>query len=223
MDVIDTINMNIQDVQRIYNTTKSYDASNSPSSADLQNMKVLARRNAITMDRYITLEDFETAVYEQPYVFQAVVKDWKYSDYVNEPYIVKVWAVNTLGESLGELTREKLKKELMSKAIADVTVHVLEVESVDFNIDVDVVLTLDNETARERLRSEIASYLYMTYRAENMSFGRDISYSLMTSRVKAYSPYIKDVVVRTPNKDIEVGNIQFPKLGKVTVRVVEEL
>ena len=215
--------MNIQDVQRIYNTTKSYDASNSPSSADLQNMKVLARRNAITMDRYITLEDFETAVYEQPYVFQAVVKDWKYSDYVTEPYIVKVWAVNTLGESLGELTREKLKKELMSKAIADVTVHVLEVESVDFNIDVDVVLSLDNETARERLRSEIASYLYMTYRAENMSFGRDISYSLMTSRVKAYSPYIKDVVVRTPNKDIEVGNIQFPKLSKVTVRVVEEL
>ena len=63
----------------------------------------------------------------------------------------------------------------------------------------------------------------MTYRAENMSFGRDISYSLMTSRVKAYSPYIKDVLVRTPNKDVEVGNIQFPKLGKVTVRVVEEL
>ena len=79
-------------------------------------------------------------VYEQPYVFQAVVKDWKYSDYVTEPYIVKVWAVNTLGESLGELTREKLKKELMSKAIADVTVHVLEVESVDFNIDVDVCI-----------------------------------------------------------------------------------
>ena len=45
----------------------------------------------------------------------------------------------------------------------------------------------------------------------------------MTSRVKAYSTYIKDVLVRTPNKDIEVGNIQFPKLGKVTVRVVEEL
>ena len=223
MDTIDTINLNIQDVQRIYNTTKSYDASDSPSSADLQNMKVLARRNAVTMGRYITLEDFETAVYEQSYVFQAVVKDWKYSDYVNEPYVVKVWAVNTLGESLGELTREKLKKELMSKAIADVTVQVLEVESVDFNIDVDVVLSVDNETAKERLRTEIISFLNTTYRAENMSFGENISYSLMTSRIKAYSPYIKDVVVRTPSKDIEVGNIQFPRLNKISVRVVEEL
>ena len=223
MDTIDTINMNLQDVQRIYNTTKSYDASDSPSSADLQNMKVLARRNAVTMGRYITLEDFETAVYEQSYVFQAVVKDWKYSDYVNEPYVVKVWAVNTLGESLGELTREKLKKELMSKAIADVTVQVLEVESVDFNIDVDVVLSVDNETAKERLRTEIISFLNTTYRAENMSFGENISYSLMTSRIKAYSPYIKDVVVRTPSKDIEVGNIQFPRLNKISVRVVEEL
>ena len=223
MDTIDTINMNIQDVQRIYNTTKSYDASDSPSSADLQNMKVLARRNAVTMGRYITLEDFETAVYEQSYVFQAVVKDWKYSDYVNEPYVVKVWAVNTLGESLGELTREKLKKELMSKAIADVTVQVLEVESVDFNIDVDVVLSVDNETAKERLRTEIISFLNTTYRAENMSFGENISYSLMTSRIKAYSPYIKDVVVRIPSKDIEVGNIQFPRLNKISVRVVEEL
>lgn len=223
MDTIDTINMNLQDVQRIYNTTKSYDASDSPSSADLQNMKVLARRNAVTMGRYITLEDFETAVYEQSYVFQAVVKDWKYSDYVNEPYVVKVWAVNTLGESLGELTREKLKKELMSKAIADVTVQVLEVESVDFNIDVDVVLSVDNETAKERLRTEIISFLNTTYRAENMSFGENISYSLMTSRIKAYSPYIKDVVVHTPSKDIEVGNIQFPRLNKISVRVVEEL
>ena len=223
MDTIDTINMNLQDVQRIYNTTKSYDASDSPSSADLQNMKVLARRNAVTMGRYITLEDFETAVYEQSYVFQAVVKDWKYSDYVNEPYVVKVWAVNTLGDSLGELTREKLKKELMSKAIADVTVQVLEVESVDFNINVDVVLSVDNETAKERLRTEIISFLNTTYRAENMSFGENISYSLMTSRIKAYSPYIKDVVVRTPSKDIEVGNIQFPRLNKISVRVVEEL
>ena len=223
MDTIDTINMNLQDVQRIYNTTKSYDASDSPSSADLQNMKVLARRNAVTMGRYITLEDFETAVYEQSYVFQAVVKDWKYFDYVNEPYVVKVWAVNTLGESLGELTREKLKKELMSKAIADVTVQVLEVESVDFNINVDVVLSVDNETAKERLRTEIISFLNTTYRAENMSFGENISYSLMTSRIKAYSPYIKDVVVRTPSKDIEVGNIQFPRLNKISVRVVEEL
>lgn len=223
MDTIDTINMNLQDVQRIYNTTKSYDASDSPSSADLQNMKVLARRNAVTMGRYITLEDFETAVYEQSYVFQAVVKDWKYSDYVNEPYVIKVWAVNTLGESLGELTREKLKKELMSKAIADVTVQVLEVESVDFNINVDVVLSVDNETAKERLRTEIISFLNTTYRAENMSFGENISYSLMTSRIKAYSPYIKDVVVRTPSKDIEVGNIQFPRLNKISVRVVEEL
>lgn len=223
LDTIDTINMNLQDVQRIYNTTKSYDASDSPSSADLQNMKVLARRNAVTMGRYITLEDFETAVYEQSYVFQAVVKDWKYSDYVNEPYVVKVWAVNTLGESLGELTREKLKKELMSKAIADVTVQVLEVESVDFNIDVDVVLSVDNETAKERLRTEIISFLNTTYRAENMSFGENISYSLMTSRIKAYSPYIKDVVVRVPSKDIEVGNIQFPRLNKISVRVVEEL
>jgi len=223
LDTIDTINMNLQDVQRIYNTTKSYDASDSPSSADLQNMKVLARRNAVTMGRYITLEDFETAVYEQSYVFQAVVKDWKYSDYVNEPYVVKVWAVNTLGESLGELTREKLKKELMSKAIADLTVQVLEVESVDFNIDVDVVLSVDNETAKERLRTEIISFLNTTYRAENMSFGENISYSLMTSRIKAYSPYIKDVVVRTPSKDIEVGNIQFPRLNKISVRVVEDL
>ena len=223
LDTIDTINMNLQDVQRIYNTTKSYDASDSPSSADLQNMKVLARRNAVTMGRYITLEDFETAVYEQSYVFQAVVKDWKYSDYVNEPYVVKVWAVNTLGESLGELTREKLKKELMSKAIADVTVQVLEVESVDFNIDVDVVLSVDNETAKERLRTEIISFLNTTYRAENMSFGENISYSLMTSRIKAYSPYIKDVVVRTPSKDIEVGNIQFPRINKISVRVVEDL
>ena len=223
MDVINTINMNIQDVQRIYNTTKSYDASDIPSSSDLQNMKVLARRNAVTMGRYITLEDFETGVYAQPYVFQAIVKDWKYSEYVDEPYVVKVWAVNTLGDSLGELTREKLKNELMSKAIADVTVQVLEVESINFDIEVDVVLSLDNTTARERLKTEIKHYLEMVYRAENMNFGETISYSMISSRIMAYSPYVKDVRIANPTKDIKVGKIQFPKLNKVKVNLVEEL
>lgn len=223
MDVINTINMSIQGVQRIYNTTKSYDSADVPSSSDLQDMKVLARRNAVTMGRLITLEDFETALYKNPYIYSAVVKDWKYSDYVDEPYIVKIWAVNNLGESLGELTREKLKKDLMSKAIADVTVQVLEVENVNFDIDVDVVLSLDNATARERLRTEIKNYLSTKYRTEVMGFGETISYSLLTSRVQAYSPYVKDVRVKTPNKDIKVGNIQFPKLGNVVVNLVDEL
>ena len=60
--------MSIQGVQRIYNTTKSYDSADVPSSSDLQDMKVLARRNAVTMGRLITLEDFETALYKNPYI-----------------------------------------------------------------------------------------------------------------------------------------------------------
>ena len=111
----------------------------------------------------------------------------------------------------------------MSKAIADVTVQVLEVENVNFDIDVDVVLSLDNATARERLRTEIKNYLSTKYRTEVMGFGETISYSLLTSRIQAYSPYVKDVRVKTPNKDIKVGNIQFPKLGNVVVNLVDEL
>ena len=56
-----------------------------------------------------------------------------------------------------------------------------------------------------------------------MGFGETISYSLLTSRIQAYSPYVKDVRVKTPNKDIKVGNIQFPKLGNVVVNLVDEL
>lgn len=222
-DTIDTVNMDIADVQRIYNTTKSYGAVDNPSSLDLQNMKVLARRNAITMGRYITLEDFELGVYKQPYVYTAVVKDWKYPDYVNTPYTVKVWAVDYNGDSLGELKKQELKNHLESKAIADVSVEIIEVVNVNFDIEAKIVVQAADLNSREKIRQDVQNYITMLYRAENMSFGDRISYSLLNSRILAYSDAIKDVQVISPAADVKVGNIEFPKLGKVNIKLVEEL
>lgn len=222
-DTIDTVNLDIADVQRIYNTTKSYGAVDNPSSIDLQNMKILARRNAITMGRYITLEDFELGVYKQPYVYTAVVKDWKYPDYVNTPYTVKVWAVDYNGDSLGELKKQELKNHLESRSIADVSVEIIEVVNVNFDIEAKIVVQAADLNSREKIRQDVQNYITMLYRAENMSFGDRISYSLLNSRILAYSDAIKDVQVISPAADVKVGNIEFPKLGKVNIKLVEEL
>lgn len=222
-NVLDTIDLVLDDVVRIYNTTQTYGATDEPTTDDLQGMKLLARKKAVTMGRYITLDDYKQGVDEEPFIFQSVVKDWKYPEYVNQPYLVKIWAVDTMGNNIGDEYRKIVLDKLYSKCDADMTIEFSDVENVDFDISVDLVLSARTVSEKEKIRSDIVDYLNRTYRPENMSFGENISYSLLTSRIKAASPFVRDVVVNVPSGDIEVGNTQFPKLRSVSVRVVDRL
>ena len=221
-NVLDTIDIVLEDVVRVYNTTQTYGATDEPEGDDLQGMKLLARRKAVTMGRYITLEDYKQGVDEEPCVFQSVVKDWKYPEYVNQPYLVKIWAVDTMGNSIGQEYRKIILDKLYSKCDADMTIEFSDVENVNFDLSADVILSVRTNSEKEKIKQEITDYLNRTYRPENMSFGENISYSILTSRIKAVSPYVKDVLVTVPSEDIEVGNTQFPKLRSVSIRVVDK-
>lgn len=221
-NVLDTIDIVLEDVVRIYNTIQTYGATDEPEGDDLQGMKLLARRKAVTMGRYITLEDYKQGVDEEPCVFQSVVKDWKYPEYVNQPYLVKIWAVDTMGNSIGQEYRKIILDKLYSKCDADMTIEFSDVENVNFDLSADVILSVRTNSEKEKIKQEITDYLNRTYRPENMSFGENISYSILTSRIKAVSPYVKDVLVTVPSEDIEVGNTQFPKLRSVSIRVVDK-
>lgn len=222
-NILDTINMPLDHVVRIYNYMKSSDAKNAPTGSDLQKLKPLARENARTMDRYITVEDFKTGVLMQPMVYQAIVKDWKDLDYVQEPYTLKVWCVNNIGEPLSQDSKDEIKKHLLSKSIYDITIYMLDPLNVDFDISIKLVTDLENQSDIEALKQSIIFRLQEYYGYLALTFGEDISYSLLTSRIRAVSPHIRDLQVVTPNNDIKVGPLEFPRLKNISINVVDRL
>ena len=217
---LDTIDTALDDVQYIENREKTTGGTDEPNLSDL---KLLARRNAITMDRYITLYDYETAVNMEPYILKSVVKDWKYPEYVNEPYLVRIWAVGPDGEQLNKIDKEKLKEKLLSKGNVEVSVEVMNVNIVDIDIEIDVTLKVRDSVDKENIRKSIEDYLYRVYRVSSMEFGGEINYAALLSRVKASSPYIKDAIILKPTESIEVGIKEFPRVKNIKVNVVDKI
>ena len=163
-EVLNQIDFQRSDIESVINTYCTYGASN---GQDLFRMKVLARKNAATMDRYITLNDYQVAVDSEPYVYRSVVKDWKYPDFVDQPYTVKVWAVDYTGQPLGEENAKTLRKKLLEKGNVEVEVEVESPTIVDFDIVAKVVLTARRKEDKEAVKDAIIDYLRLAYSLDN--------------------------------------------------------
>lgn len=202
----------------ISNPNRTYGAWD---EVDLNKAKILARRQARTMGRYITLDDFKNGVETEPYVKGCVVKDWRVDETIQEPYVVKIWAVDWSGESLGEIDKSTLYKKLVDKGVTDVAIRLQDVEYIYFDLDIDLYLKTSKENEAMRIREDVEGYLWNTYQVRNMNFGSCISISMLNSRIKSLSPYIKEVVIRSPYSDVDTTDIQIPRLENVTVNVIK--
>jgi hypothetical protein len=210
------------EMSSISNSINTYGAYNEPTIDDLKRMKILARRQARTMGRYITLDDYLNGVETEPYIHKCKVADWKTLELVTEPYKVKIWAVDWLGNSLGEQDKATLLSKFESSGVSTVNVEVATTEVVEFDIHVQITLRTKSSTEAQKVCDTVKDQLLEYYSLDNMDYGSNISISLIYSRVKVMSSYIKDVLVLSPTEDVEVGLVQFPKLGKVTVEAVDK-
>lgn len=222
-NTLDKIDYNLDDVVRIYNPIKTYGASDKPTDTDLETMKILARNNAISMGRCITLEDFKNVVDSYPYVYQSIVKDWKYPEYVDEPYLVKIWAVDRLGEGLRELDINEISMDIYSKCNVDTSIKFETVNNVKFNIHAKLVITSTTYSEKTKIRDAVKQKLLEYYSPQKMSFNESISYALLDSRIRAVSPYIADIQILEPSADVKVGLVEFPKLENITLDIVDKL
>lgn len=217
---LDTIDVVLDKVQYIENREKTTGGADEPV---LSGLKLLARKNAVTMGRYITLNDYDTAVNMEPYVLKSIVKDWKYPEYVNAPYLVRVWAVGPDGEQISKEDKNKLKEKLLSNGNVEVSVEIMNVNIVDIDIEVDVSLKAKDSIDKENIKKSIRDYIIKAYRVTSMEFGGEINYSYLYSRIRGCSPYIKDIALLTPTDDVKVGITEFPRIRNVTVNVVDKI
>lgn len=210
------INKNL--IQDITNPISTYGAYNTPN---LQELKILARRQAQNIDRYITLEDYENGVATEPYIMRYVVKDWKSPHYVNVPYEVYVWAVDWSGNNLGSQDIETLKSKFRKKGVTDVSVVYQLTRFVDISIDVSLSLKATNEASANKIKDIVVENLELMFNKDDLKYGQYISIAMLQSQIMAMSPYIREVKINSPETDIHLDEIEFPRISEIIVRSEE--
>lgn len=204
-------------VKEIYNTTPTYGAWD---EIDLGRAKVLARNQAKTMDRYILLEDYRTGAETEDYVMTCKVADWKTPSLVDVPYLVKVWAVDWSGNSLGDIDAKTLKEKLESKGVSTIKVEVQQVERVPIDLSIALVIKTKNSAIRDSVRNLVEEDIRQYFEMENMDFGKKISINQIVSLVMGVSNYIEDCVIISPETDMVPTEIQFPYLNSLNISIV---
>lgn len=219
-ETLNDLSIDIPGLVDIVNENSTYGASNGIS---LTRAKILAREQAITMDRYITLEDYRNAVLTEPYVMDCVVKDWKYPEYVNEPYTVRIWAIDYNGEPIGPEYGKILKNKLYEKGNVEVTVELMEAEAVPLNIDVVIDVAARTLNDKEIIREAVENNLRVSLLQGGLAFGYSMSYSEIKSMILETSEKIKGVTINQPTGNFECTEIQYPVLGTFSVKLLDTI
>lgn len=215
-DVLDTIGMTLEGVTRIYNPLKCTGGADEPN---LQNLKLEARKNAMTMGRYVVLQDYEVGVKKNPSVAHCVVRDWKTPNLVSSPYLIKIWAVDYAGNSINEVTQKAILSDLTENGNIANEVEFIEVNNVTMDVDCLVYVNTKSEQEKVLLRQQIEAYIYSTFAPEYIDFGQGVSLSMLASTIRAMSDKIASINLKSPSSDVVVGETEFLKLGSIKIDV----
>ena len=162
---------------------------------DLMSLKGKARRQAQTLGRYITLDDYKNGVDTEPYVDKFVVKDWKSPSYVNLPYLVKIWALNHSGDNLNQIDINTLKSKFYAKGVTDVEIIYMETSKVKIRIDINLCLKVSSESNQALIRDAVKGGMQELLNYNNSEYGQNIYLINLEASAKSISSYIKSAHV----------------------------
>lgn len=197
---------------------------------DLNKVKSIAQYNMKVMDRYVTLEDYENRVRQEPYISDCAVFDWK-SSYVDRPFNVDIYAItldgqdlyDALGVYIDDDSALRIKKELLedlnNKGVSYNTVSVRKINMVETDLKVKVSIK-GVKSVRDDIKHQIQNKLKNFYSVSNWKFGKRFSISQAMSEIYEVSSSINSVEILTPNKDLEVMKNQFLKINEIDILVV---
>ena len=191
------------------------------NEVDLEKAKKLAKKNMVTMDRYITLEDYATAIAKEPYILKSVTFDWSVSEsmYVKKPYQVHSWVVLNTGEESDGKLLDELSEKIYSKGICCNEVRIFPAKFRKATIEVSVAVR--GEVAfRERIRKEVEIALEEKFKLENCNFGDRITKYDLRTFVHSISNNITKVEIGNLEQDIALSAIEFPKISVMPVRLI---
>ena len=181
--------------------------------------KKSAMMNLKTLDRAVTLSDFEAMGLRVPGVKNCKAVDWK-SKMIQMPYEVALLVHVEGGLVLSNEFIKKVKAEIEPKMLSTIVLDVRTANVIKVDIEADIII--DSVIYDESLIvSEVISHVRNYFKDFSETFGNHISTSEIIYAIRSYNRMIKDVQLKVPSVGYdEVTNIySIYELGDVEISI----
>lgn len=168
---------------------------------NLQECKARTRKNLMTMDRNITLNDYIASAEKLPQFCKVLAHDWCSDiELVDQPFLIKMWLVpqdldiDNLPE---KIYYDDVANELVSKGVTYQRLSVETADFVDLFLNVRIKMRGEGEY-RENVRKQVEETLNSKFSFKNCEFGEKvprIDYADIESIVYRVSSDITEVNV----------------------------
>ena len=183
----------------------------------IEEARTMGPRRARTVWTAITKDDYEVLAMSVVGVKKAKAVDLNDSESgITLPFIVRVLVVPDDLTLPSEALKGEVLEFLEPKKVATIDLDVLDPQYVDVDIEVDVYLREDfpEREAEDILEKSLVDYF------DTIDFGANINRSRLTSVLLRSSRFVDNVVVTLPSEDVEIGIMQYARIGNLVFNFI---
>lgn len=183
---------------------------------DLNLAKANARNYVKTLDRAVTLQDYDAFIKKEPYVIKAVTLDWMAdSELVPMAYHVISWIVTRDLMSYDQSQFDESAKKIQAQGVISNRVIIQSAEFVEFDIGIEV--KMNRAYIKGSFASDIEALIRDAYSLEKANFGEVVNESRIESLIYNRYPNIRELKVSM--NEAFLNKVQFPIISSVSVKV----
>lgn len=205
----------------LYNLLAVTNIENSSGSApreSVEHAQIHAPEKLTTVDRAITLDDYNNLINAYPGVARGIALDWNTPKYVSEPYLVKCYIVpnDLVPASQAQLT--VLKNYLSERKMSTIHVDVEEADYVSIDVSANIYVNA-TEDQFESIKEDIETALINYFKPDIMDFSDGIKTSTIITLIQMSNSYVDYVVLDSPSNTQNLKLNQFPKLNSIDLTI----
>lgn len=172
-----------------------------------------------TMDRAVTLEDFESLVGSLNGVAKVRALDWK-SKYVTTPYQVILLVAPTGGTMLSQTQINEIAKFLEPRMLSTVTLDIRSASYIDVSVEATIHVN-GPEADFNRIRTQAMEALEKEYTLENSEFGQAVNASNIITLLETSDPSIEyvDLIKPEPHETEQIDALSIYLLGDISINI----
>lgn len=221
--VADRLTVNNQSVSGSLTVTNVYDATGGADRESVETAREMAPRVVRARDLMATLVDYRTFAENVPGVLRASAVDWniRQGEFVPAPYRVDVRIVpeDRYAYVPCQTQLDHVARVLEPHRWSAIDLHILPPEI--YSVDIIVrATTREPESAWPVIRREIESLYAEHFDKTNMDFAEEITVGSLEN-VARLCGSIDSAEILAPGRSLFLTEIEFPKLGRVDVELVQ--
>lgn len=214
---------NGNDVTNLISCSNTIQATPGADPETIEHAQQQAPQEVRTMWSLVTLKDYKALAQGYPGIAKATAYDLTTpGSGITTPYVVRVAAVSSSGTVPTADLRTNLLNYLLERRIITTDLDIEDSELISINVDV-IVYAKRGTTYMETIKSNVETQVRTFFYVNNREFGEVIRLSNLISLIESSDTRISYAVVNDPISNTVLSLKQFPRLGTLSIQVLEEV